>query len=161
LYTEAQNDIAILKITDTTFQGLGTIPYTFKKSDSEIAEGVYTYGYPQDSGRFGEGRVTSTSGLGNDSVDYEISIPINAGNSGGPLLDNRGNVIGIVKAKETRQEGVHFALKSNYLLNAIKNIPSDSLTKTPVLNTENTMANLTRVQQLKKLKNYVFMVKVY
>jgi len=161
LYTEPQNDIAILKIVDTTFQGLGTIPYTFKKSDSEIAEGVYTYGYPQDSGRFGEGRVTSTSGLGNDSVDYEISIPINAGNSGGPLLDNRGNVIGIVKAKETRQEGVHFALKSNYLLNAIKNIPSDSLTKTPVLNTENTMANLTRVQQLKKLKNYVFMVKVY
>lgn len=161
IYKEPQNDIAILKITDTSFKGLGTIPYTFKRAESDLAESVFTFGYPQDSGVFGEGRVTSSYGLGNDSLDYEISVPINPGNSGGPLLDSRGNIVGIVKARETRLEGVHFALKSSYLLNAIKNIPVDSLSKTPVLNTQNTMANLTRPQQVKKLKNYVFMVKVY
>jgi S1-C subfamily serine protease len=161
IYKEAQNDIAILKITDTAFKGLGAIPYTFKRSESDLAESVYTYGYPQDSPVYGEGKLTSSNGLNNDTLDYEISVPINPGNSGGPLLDSKGNVIGLVKAKETRLEGVHFALKSGYLLNAIQNIPTDSLTHTPVLNTQNALANLTRVQQIKKLKNYVFMVKVY
>lgn len=161
LYSEPQNDVAILKITDTTFTGLGTIPYTIKHSESDLAESVYTYGYPQDSPVYGDGRLTSSTGLNNDTIDYQISVPINPGNSGGPLLDSRGNIIGIVKAKETHQEGAHFALKSSYLLSAIKNIPTDSLNHAPVLNTKNTMAGLTRVQQIKKLQNYVFMVKVY
>jgi serine protease Do len=161
LYSEPQNDVAILKITDTTFTGLGAIPYTIKHSESDLAENVYTYGYPQDSPVYGDGRLTSSTGLNNDTIDYQISVPINPGNSGGPLLDSRGNIIGIVKAKETHQEGAHFALKSSYLLSAIKNIPTDSLNHAPVLNTKNTMAGLTRVQQIKKLQNYVFMVKVY
>ncbi len=116
---------------------------------------------PQDSPVYGEGRLSSSNGLNNDTLDYEISVPINPGNSGGPLLDNRGNIVGIVKAKETKLEGVHFALKSGYLLDAIKNIPTDSLNKTPILNTQNELAKLTRQQQVKKLKPYVFMVKVY
>lgn len=161
LYPDPQHDIAILKITDTTFAGLGTVPYTFKKSESDIAETVYTYGYPQDSPRYGKGELTSSNGLNGDSLDYEISVPVNPGNSGGPLLDSKGNVIGVVKARETKLEGVNFALKSSYLLNAIENIPTDSLTKKPVLNTKNTLAGLTPAQQIKKLKNYVFMVKVY
>jgi S1-C subfamily serine protease len=161
IYTDQQSDVAILKIVDTSFTNLGQLPYTFKHSESDLAESVYTYGFPQDSPVYGEGRVTASTGLNNDTLDYEISVPINPGNSGGPLLDSKGNIIGIVRAKETRLEGVHFALKSSYLLNAIKNIPTDSLTKTPVLNTQNELANLTRVQQIKKLKNYVFMVKVY
>jgi len=161
LYSEPRHDIAILKIIDTTFTGFGTVPYTFKKSEADIAETVYTYGYPQDSPRYGKGELTSTSGLNGDTLDYEISVPINPGNSGGPLLDSKGNVIGIVKAREAGQEGVNFALKSNYLLNAIQNIPTDSATQKPLLNTKNALAGLTPVQQIKKLKNYVFMVKVY
>ena len=161
LYTEPQNDIAILKITDTSFRNLGAIPYTFKRTESDLAEGVYTYGYPQDAPVYDVGVLTSANGLNGDSLDYQISIPINPGNSGGPLMDNRGNVIGIVQAKQTQLEGVHFAVKASYLLNAIQNIPADSLNKKISLNTKNTLGNLNAVQQLKKLKNYVFMVKVY
>jgi len=156
LYTEPENDIAILKITDTAFKALAPIPYTFKKSATDLAESVYTYGYPQDSGVYGKGEVTSANGLNGDSLDYQISIPINPGNSGGPLWDSKGNIIGIVQAKQTQFEGAHFAVKTAYLLSAI-----DSLDQKVILNTKNTLANLTPVQQLKKLKNYVFMVKVY
>jgi len=156
LYTEPQNDIAILKITDTAFRSLGAIPYTFKKAESDLAESVYTYGYSQDSPTYGDGKLTSENGLNGDSLDYQISVPLNPGNSGGPLMDSRGNVIGVVQAKETQLEGVHFAVKTSYLLSAI-----DSLDQKVTLNTKNTLANLTPVQQLKKLKNYVFMVKVY
>jgi len=161
LYTEPQNDIAILKIVDTSFRNLGAIPYTFKKAESDLAESVYTYGYPQDAPHFDEGRVTSAVGLNGDSLDYQISIAINPGNSGSPLMDSRGNVVGIIQGKQTQLEGVHFAVKASYLLSAIHNIPADSLTKKINLNTKNTLAGLTRVQQVKKLNNYVFIVKVY
>ena len=161
VYNDPQSDVSILKVVDSTFRNLGQVPYTFKRSESDLAENVFTFGFPQDSPVYGDGRLTSANGLNGDTLDYEISVPINPGNSGGPLLDSKGNVIGIVKARETRLEGVHFALKSSYLLNAIKSIPEDSLTKVPVLNTENTLANLTRQQQVKKIKPYVFMVKVY
>jgi serine protease Do len=161
LYTEPENDIAILKIADTSFRNLGAIPYTFKKTESDLAENVYTYGYPQDSPTYGSGRLTSANGLNGDSLTYQISIPVNPGNSGGPLIDSRGNIIGIVAAKETHMEGVHFAVKASYLLDAIQNIPADSLTKKINLNTRNTLTGLSDAQQLKRIKNYVFMVKVY
>ncbi|MBS1530099.1 MAG: trypsin-like peptidase domain-containing protein, partial [Bacteroidetes bacterium] len=162
LYTDENSDIAILKVTDSSFKNLGPVPYTFKRSESDLAENVFTYGYPQDQGVYGDGRITSQFGLNGDSVDYQVSVPINPGNSGGPLFDSKGNIIGIVKARQTQMEGAHFASKANYLLAAIDSLTADSLTKHPVvLNTKNTLAGLSRQQQIKKLQNYVFLVKVY
>ncbi len=161
LYADSKSDVAILKVMDTSFKNLGAVPYTFKRSGSDLAESVFTYGYPQDSPVYGDGRITSQNGLNGDSLEYQISVPINPGNSGGPLLDNKGNIIGIVKAKQTQMEGAHFASKSSDLLAAIDSISSDSLTRRPVLNTKNTLAGLSRQQQVKKLQNYVFLVKVY
>ncbi|HWD89450.1 MAG TPA: serine protease [Mucilaginibacter sp.] len=161
LYMDRKNDVAILKISDTTFTGLGAIPYTFKKASSDLAENVFTLGYPQDQPEYGAGSVTALNGLNSDSIDYQVSIPVNAGASGAPLLDSRGDVIGIVKAKETHMEGVHFALKSNYLLAAVDSLSADTSVSTPVLNTKNTLTGLSRQQQVKKLQKYVFMVKVY
>lgn len=161
VYTDPKTDVAILKITDTSFTSLGPIPYTFRRSESDLADNVFTYGYPQDSPVYGYGSVTSENGLNGDSLDYQISVPVNPGNSGGPLFDSKGNIVGIVKAKQTQLEGAHFALKSSYLLAAIDSLSADSTIKKPVLSTKNTLSGLTRPQQIKKLQNYVFLVKVY
>jgi len=162
LYTEPQNDIAILKVIDTAFTNLNTLPYTFKRSTSDLGEDVYTLGYSSDTPVLGPGVLTSANGVNsNDSVHYRISIPIVPGNSGGPLFDNKGNVIGIVNAYQTQIEGAHFAIKSSYLLDAIRHIPADSLVRRVSLNKKNTLAGLSRVDQLKKLNNYIFKVKVY
>jgi serine protease Do len=53
------------------------------------------YGQPIARG----GNVTALAGLGNDSRYLQISAPVQPGNSGGPLLDRAGNVVGIVVAK--------------------------------------------------------------
>ena len=164
-YTDPISDIAILQVTDTAFVNLGSLPYTIKKSESDIGENVYTLGYPRDAIVFGTGFLTANTGLTNneliDSTTYQVSLPVNPGNSGGPLIDSRGNLIGIIKAKETRIEGAHFAIKSNYLLKAIQEIPSDSLKKPLNFYSKNALAGLNKVQQVKKLQNFVFMVKVY
>ena len=161
IYTEPQNDIAILQINDPAFKNLGSIPYNFKKSSTDLGENVFTFGYPGGEVVFGPGALTSATGYQGDTTEYQVSIPVNPGNSGGPLLDDKGNVIGIINAKQTQVAGAAFAVKSAYLLKAVQNIPTDSLTQTLNLNTKNTLAGLSRPQQLKKLKNYVFMVKVY
>lgn len=161
IYTEPQYDLAILQINDSTFKNLGPVPYNLKKAESDLGENVYTWGYPGDNVVFSAGSLSSAAGYSNDTTEYQVSLPVNPGNSGGPLLDEKGNVIGIITARQTQMAGASFAKKSAYLLKTIQNIPTDSLSKTLNLNNKNTLAGLSRKQQLKKLKNYVFMVKVY
>ena len=118
----ADPDVAILQITDPSFKALPPIPYNFKKAESDIGENVFTVGYPIDAMVLGMGYLSAGSGYQGDSTSYQISVPVNPGNSGGPLLDNKGNVIGIVDAKQTNMAGTAFALKSSYLMKAIENI---------------------------------------
>ncbi len=160
IYTEPQTDIAILKINDSSFKSFGPIPYTFKKSETDIGENVFTIGYPRDAMVLGPGFLTASTGFQGDTTQYQVSTPVNFGNSGGPLMDSKGNIIGIINAKQTQIEGAAFAVKSNYLLKAIQDIP-DSLKENLDLNSKNVLAGMNRMQQIKKLQNYVFMVKVY
>ncbi|MES2063275.1 MAG: serine protease [Bacteroidota bacterium] len=161
VYTEPQYDVAILQINDPAFKNLGTVPYRFKKAKSDLGETVYTLGYPGDEIKFGPGSLTAATGFKGDTTEYELFIPVNPGNSGGPLLDDKGNVIGVITGKQTQTSGAAFAVKSNYLLKAIQSIPADSLNKSLILNTKNSLAKLSRTQQVEKLRTYVFMVKVY
>lgn len=162
LYSEPQNDIAILKVIDNNFEKLSAIPYTFKKSESNLAESISTYGFPDGYPNYKNGSLSAKTGLNGDSVHYQISIPINFGNSGGPLWDSKGNIIGLTNAKQSQFEGTHFAVKTKYLIEAIHNIPADSLKgKTIALNKKNTLAGLNEERKTAKIKDYVFMVKVY
>ncbi|ASU35291.1 S1C family serine protease [Mucilaginibacter xinganensis] len=161
IYTEPQSDIAILEITDPSFKTLGTIPYAFKKAETDIGENVFTIGFPRDAMVLGPGYLTASTGFKGDTTQYQISAPLDFGHSGGPLFDSKGNIIGIVNAKQSHVEGAAFAVKSSYLLKAIKDIPADSLNKTLNINNKNVLAGLSRVQQIKKLQNCIFLVRVY
>jgi serine protease Do len=161
LYQDPSYDLAVLHITDPAFKDLAALPYTFKKSASNVGEGVYTVGFPKDDLVYNEGYVSSKNGLAGDTVAYQVSIPVNPGNSGGPLLDSKGNVVGVINRKQTLVEGVAFAVKSNYLLKSIEAIPPDSLDEQLTLNKRNSLAGLRRDEQFKKIEPYIFMVKVY
>ncbi len=161
IYIDPAYDIAVLQIVDPLFTSLNPLPYTFKKLSSDLGENVYTIGYPRDDIVYGDGYLSSQTGFDGDSIAYQVSIPVNPGNSGGPLLDNKGNIIGIISGKQTLTDGAAFAIKSDFLLKAIDNIPQDSLTKKLIINKKNNLLGLTRTQQVKKMKDYIFMVKVY
>lgn len=161
IYIDPTYDLAVLQIIDPAFQDLEALPYTFKKSASNVAEDVYTVGFPKDDLVYNEGYVSSSNGYEGDTVAYQVSIPVNPGNSGGPLLDNKGNVVGIINRKQTLVDGVAFAVKSRYLLKSIEAIPQDSLEDKLVLNKRNLLSGLKPSEQYNKLKPYIFMVKVY
>lgn len=161
VYRDEIHDLSILKVTEENFAGFGKLPYTFKVSESDLGERVFTLGYPREDIVFGEGSLSSASGFQGDTTSYQISIPLNPGNSGGPLLDDKGNLIGVISGKQAGQEGAAFAIKSAYLLQLIDELPATGKIDPLTLPKNNTLSSQTRPQQLKKLKEYVFVVKVY
>lgn len=158
---DPEYDIAILKIDDKNFKNLAALPYTIKRNSTGVGENVYTWGYPKDDAVLGEGYVSSKSGFIGDTTQYQVAIPLNPGNSGGPLLDNNGNIVGIISGKETSAEGASFAIKSKYILEAMRAIPQDSMGKKLSVNKKSVLSGMKRAKQIEKLQDYVFMIKVY
>ncbi|MDB5019506.1 MAG: Protease Do, partial [Pedobacter sp.] len=131
------------------------------KMSAGMGEHVYTLGYPKDDAVLGEGYLSSNTGFGGDSLSYQVDIRVNPGNSGGPLLDNQGNIIGIISAKESQVDGAAYAIKSKYILEALRAIPQDSLENNVALNKKSSLQGLIRTKQIQKMQDYVFMIKVY
>ncbi|RZK28711.1 MAG: serine protease, partial [Hymenobacter sp.] len=92
VYSDIKHDLAILRIKDHKFNGFGRLPYTFKGGQADLGERVYTLGYPREDVVYGEGALSARSGFEGDTAFYQVSIPLNPGNSGGPLLDAQGNL---------------------------------------------------------------------
>ena len=124
------NDLAILKVE-------GEFPYLEIKGseDATIGEEIFTVGFPNPEiqgfePKMTTGVISSLSGVQDDPTCYQISVPVQPGNSGGPLLTRRGDVIGIIKAKlnprvglataNALPENVNYAVKSDYLNILIK-----------------------------------------
>jgi len=158
---DARLDIAILKIEKDSAAKFSAVPYVFKNTTADLGEKVFTLGFPAEDIVYGEGTIASLKGL-TDTAMYQISIPINPGNSGGPLFDEQGNVIGLIKSKNSNAEGTGFAVKSNYIMQLLNKIESDTLkTQLQSSNRKNALKNLSRSQQLKRIEPCVYNIKVF
>ena len=157
--TDKYNDLALLQISDNRFNGFGAIPYNVKTSVSEVGEEVFVLGYPLTSTMGDEiklttGIISSKTGFQGDVSLYQISAPIQPGNSGGPLFDKNGNLIGIVNAKHEGAENVGYAIKTSYLKNLI-----ESSISTSILPNNNRISRLPLTEKVKSLKNFVYFIK--
>lgn len=161
VYSNPAMDLAVLQIVDSSFKSFGRLPYTFKSRESDLGEMVYTLGFPREDMVYGDGTISSRSGFEGDTTAYQISIPVNPGNSGGPLMDDKGHLVGIITGKNYAEDGAAFAIKSSYLIKLLNEIPKDSLTVPLSLPKTNYVKNLKRPEQIKKLQDLVFSVKVY
>lgn len=161
VHKDIDKDLAILYISDSTFGSRKNIPYAFKKQDIELGEDIFTIGYPRDEAVYGEGYLSSSTGYAGDTLAYQISIPLNPGNSGGPLFDRHGNIIGIISGKQKGIDGAGFAIKTQALTEALQHIPSSYLGEQIELNDKNAISTLSRTEQIKKVQDYIYIVKVY
>ena len=155
VYVNKSTDLAILKVTDTSFKKIN-MPYSIPRASAELGEQIFTLGYPKEEVVYGEGYLSAKSGYSGDTTSYQISISVNPGNSGGPVINRNGEVIGIISGKETNADGVVFAIKSKSIYKALEEIKTSESIKLP---TVATIKGLERVQQIKKIEDCVFMVK--
>lgn len=125
--SDAANDIAILKI-----EGSKHPPLPIRtSSQARKGQTVFTIGFPNATiqgfeSKVTEGIISSLSGIGGEPNSFQISVPIQPGNSGGPLIDLSGSVVGITASKLSSismlnrsgvvPENVNYAIKSNYLI---------------------------------------------
>lgn len=156
--TDKVNDIAILKITDSHFKGFGVIPYAVSTRMADVGEDVFVLGYPLtqalgDEIKLTNGIISSRTGYLGDVSLYQMSAPVQPGNSGGPMFDNKGNVIGIIVAGIPGAENVGYAIKTSYLKNLI-----ESAGLSIRLPSNNTLTNLSLVDKIKRIKSFVFYI---
>lgn len=137
---DVNNDLVLLKIDGKNY------PFIEVSSSSNIQRGekIYTLGFPQISiqgsePKLTDGVISSLSGLMDEPTTFQITNPIQPGNSGGPLFTEDGEVIGvivstldaIVMAKQTGNipQNVNFAIKSNYLIELLRSINPSKYTQ--------------------------------
>lgn len=157
------NDLAIIKIFDINFDGVDQPPFNFNIRSSDVGTKVYAYGYPMALTVMGkeikitDGIISSKSGYDGDITTYQISAPIQSGNSGGPLFDDKGNLIGINSSGLSKDvaDNVGYAIKSSYVFNLIDVLPNSIN-----LPSSTKLQSLPLTEQIKEISNYVVLVKV-
>lgn len=160
--SEPSLDIAIYKIDHIDAIQNIPFPFSFKDNASEIGDKIFTLGYPRRDAVYGEGALSALTGFNNDTTMYQISIPVNPGNSGGPLMDEQGNIIGVIRGKQSSSEGTGFAVKSNFIKQTIDKLENDTLKKDLALVTKKSnLRGLKRSEQIKRIQPFVFNVMVY
>jgi hypothetical protein len=125
---DPQNDLAVLELQGNLSFDPGVLPISTRPP--RPASSVFTIGYPHTgllgkNPKYTEGTISSLTGLDDDIRVMQVSVPVQSGNSGGPLLDDSGFVIGVIASKLAAAQvfqwtgdmpqNVNYALKSIYL----------------------------------------------
>ncbi|MFN5181582.1 MAG: S1C family serine protease [Bacteroidota bacterium] len=161
VWEEPQLDVAIFKLSSTEGINAMDLPISFRKESLDLGERVFAIGYPRETIVYSEGNISAETGLNGDTTKYQLSMLINPGNSGSPVLDEYGNLAGIISGRNNSAQGVSYAIKSKYIFDMIQNIPDEKLRNELKPDGKNTIRKNKRADQLKKLKPYVFSIKVY
>jgi S1-C subfamily serine protease len=130
---DSANDLALLK-AEGRFAPLPVIASRAVRLGHTVA----TVGFPNVSlqgfsPKLAKGEIAALSGAQDNSRYLQVSVPVQPGNSGGALVDERGNVVGVISAKLNAAtalatsgalpENVNYALKSTFLLSFLESVP--------------------------------------
>ena len=130
---DVASDLALLKVSGT-FDALPVV----SSRTARLGATVATVGFPNTGlqgvePKLSKGDISSLAGIQDDVRYFQISVPVQPGNSGGALFDKRGNVIGVVTAQLSQKaalestgtlaQSVNYAVKSSYLLSFLEAVP--------------------------------------
>jgi TPR repeat protein len=131
--TDPNNDLAILKA-----EGRFTPLHVRGSRSLRASDRVATVGYPSPdvqglSAKYTSGEVSSLSGMNDDARLLQVSVPLQPGNSGGPLVDSSGSVVGVIVSQWSKMhaiarqgiipENVNYAIKGTILLGILEAVP--------------------------------------
>lgn len=134
--SDEKADLALLRLRERAPDGAAVLAFRAAAKPATMGEDVFTIGYPLsrllgNSARMSKGLLSATAGLKDNPNEVQVSAEIHPGNSGGPLLDREGNVIGVVNktinpaavAQATGgalPQNVNFAIKAQPVLDFLK-----------------------------------------
>jgi len=143
---DSKNDIAILKLEQSPPLSATQIKLG-DSSQARMGEKIFTIGYPAskimgEKPKYSEGVINAMTGLKDDPAFFQVSVPVQPGNSGGPLFNERGEVIGITTASLSSlamdamgaiAQNVNYAIKSSFVKNLLSTIPELMLSNTGIV----------------------------
>ena len=160
VYIDGERDLAVLKINDPKYKAPASIPYSIRKKSAEISEPIYTLGYPRNDIVYGEGYLAAKTGFNGDTLTCQIAIAANRGNSGSPIFNHNGEIIGILSTKQNAVEGAVFALQSKYIYSALTELKKDTSYHNIKIPASSNLKGLERTKQVEKISDFVYIVKV-
>ena len=130
---DAASDLALLKVTGS-FDALPVVSSRAIRLGAMVATvGFPNIGLQGFEPKLSKGDISSLAGIQDDVKQFQISVPVQPGNSGGALVDERGNVVGVVTAQLNQEaalestgtlaQNVNYAVKSSYLLSFLEAVP--------------------------------------
>lgn len=162
LQNDKENDLAILKIKDDNFKNYEKLSYAFKENGGvEVGASVFTIGYPYalsgmgKDAKFTDGKISSKTGYNGVVNSFQSTIPVQPGNSGGPVFNEKGQLIGVINSGIREADNVSYAIKLNYINNLI-----DLLSENVERPSDNSISTLSLEEKIKVLTNYVVLIKV-
>ncbi len=115
---DTKRDLVVLKIAAA---GSPVLPLG-NSAAVQVGEPVYAVGNPQGlEGTFSQGIVSSIREVGTDKL-LQITAPISPGSSGGPVLNHKGEVVGVSVATFRGGQNLNFAIPSNYLKSLLEKV---------------------------------------
>jgi len=164
-YKNDEKDLAILKIVDEDFEAIKNLPYGIKKTNADLGDEIFTIGFPnfpRTDVVYNNGYLSSNKGYKGDTLAFQIQMNANHGNSGGPIFNKRGEIVGVLSTKLSKADGVSFAIKSKNIYQIVDELKkSDSSYSNIKLSSASLMNKEERVEQIKKIESFVYMVKAY
>jgi S1-C subfamily serine protease len=171
IFSDLDKDLAILKIDDKDFKAYSKLPYGIKKGGSDLGEELFTMGYPRADIVYNMGYLSARSGFEGDTATFQVSLSANPGNSGGPVFNKNGEIIGVISTREKQAEGVVFAIKSKGIYKLVEELKkSDSTNAARKIDTTvrkikipsgSSLRGVDRAQQIAEIEDCVFLVNVY
>ena len=133
---DVKNDIAILELKTSSSIESRELQFG-DSSKTRMGEKVFTIGFPAsfvlgERPKYTDGVISAVTGIRDDPTVFQITVPIQPGNSGGPLFNQRGEVIGITTSSLSLRatevlgaipQNINYALKSSFVKNLLASIP--------------------------------------
>jgi serine protease Do len=163
---DPQADLALLKIDDTAYHPFNGLPYGISKSDGDVGEDLFTLGYPRPEIVYNKGYLSAATGFEEDTTAFQLTIAANPGNSGTPVFNGDGEVIGVVNSSQHNAQGMVFAVRSRNIFRAVDSIRADSSLQSIDSNLihlripqTSALKGVDRLHQIKRIEDYIFIVK--
>lgn len=135
------------------------MPYNISDKNVVLAQKIYTLGYPKNDIVYSDGAISSLSGYKGDTMFYQLNIISAPGQSGSPIMNEKGELLGILASKNLEAEGQTYCVKMKYILNHIEKIKetNEDLNVKTVYKSKLTGKRLT--DQVNTILPFVFIVR--